>query len=402
MPADGSVRARFVTDELVVAIPHQNLVLDELADLVRGARLDRSNANLGLSVISVSHEGADDGPALDRLLAAVRERCRVRYDGWTPTIGKNRLLQRIDGVGGYIGGGGGIGGAGGYIGGGGGGLPTAVDASAVPTPPAGERGRDVRVALLDTRLYAHPDLAGRYYAEDVGALLPIAPTLPYHAGHATFVAGLVAQRAPHVELEILNVLSDELAAATAWDVAVRMASFTRSDVAVLNLSLGCYTDDGAAPLLLARAVELLTPQVVVVAAAGNHGSTTTGGLTPKTPFWPAALDDVVAVGAHDTAGRRAGFSPDTPWVTLTAPGVDVPSTYLNGTVEFPGEGGPNLRNFAGYAAWSGTSFAAATVTGEIAAGTVPGKRAPREALDDLLHRSPGRPEVDVWAYDHRK
>lgn len=47
------------------------------------------------------------------------------------------------------------------------------------------------------------------------------------------------------------------------------------------------------------------------------------------------------------------------------------------------------------------SFAAAAVTGEIAAGTVPGEREPREALNDLLSQAPHQPGADIWAYDHR-
>lgn len=417
MPA-GSARERFITDELVVAIPHQDLVLGELAelsDLVLSARIDKSDARLGLSLISLVHaprDDADEVVALNEVLAAIRKRCAARFDNWVPTIGKNRLLERIDGTGyiggggvdstGYIGGGS-VDGAG-YIGGGGGGVPTPCAAADLPEPPAGERGRDVKVAILDTRLYAHPDLAGRFYTEDQGSLLNQTDKLPYHSGHATFLAGLICQRAPMVELEIHNVLSDERAAATAWDVATRIAQFAGSDVAVLNLSLGCYTDDGAAPLLLARAVELLTPGIVIVAAAGNHGSGSSpaGRLTAHTPFWPAALDDVVAVGAHDADGARAPFSPVAPWISLVAPGVDVKSTYLAGEVLVPGYDGETVeREFGGYAAWSGTSFAAATVSGEIAAGTVPGVRGPREALNDLLRQSAGQADADIWAYDQR-
>jgi membrane-anchored mycosin MYCP len=418
MPA-GSTRERFITDELVVAIPHQDLVLGELAelsDLIVNAGIDKSDPRLGLSLISVVHAqrayGDDEGAALNLVLRTIRERCAERYDNWVPTIGKNRLLERIDGAG-YIGGGG-VDGTGyigggavdgaGYIGGGGGGVPTPCDAADLPESQAGERGRDVKVAILDTRLYPHPDLAGRFYTKDQDALLRQSDKLPYHSGHATFLAGLITQRAPLVELEIHNVLSDERAAATAWDVATRIARFAGSDVGVLNLSLGCYTDDGAAPLLLARAVELLTPGVVIVAAAGNHGSgkSPSGRLTARTPFWPAALDDVVAVGAHDADGERAAFSPVAPWITLSAPGVDVKSTYLAGEVLVPGADGETVeRAFGGYASWSGTSFAAATVSGELAARTGASVRSPREALDHLLGQSAAQAGTDIWAYDQR-
>ena len=109
----------------------------------------------------------------------------------------------------------------------------------------------------------------------------------------------------------------------------------------MNLSFGCYTDDGEPPLVLARAVSLVSAEILLVAAAGNHGNidelkkqgdlkdaSWARGLTPKTPVWPAAFDEVIAVGATD-----APFSPQTPWVDLTAPGMNVVSTYLTGQVK---------------------------------------------------------------------
>jgi hypothetical protein len=49
----------------------------------------------------------------------------------------------------------------------------------------------------------------------------------------------------------------------------------------------------------------------------------------------------------------------------------------------------SVQPFTGYAAWSGTSFAAATVSGAIAARTVPGRVTAREALDQLLRDPAG-------------
>jgi subtilisin family serine protease len=316
-------------------------------------------------------------------------------------MGKNRVLDRIDGAG-HIEGGGGVGGAG-HIEGGGGGLPKPVGADQIPPATGPERGRDVRVAVLDTKLYPHADLAGRYNTDGPKALLRDPAGVPYHAGHATFVAGLITQRASRAVMDVHNALDNE-AEATAWEVARKMVEFADAEVAVLNMSMGCFTDDGQPPLLFERAVKLLTPDVVIVAAAGNHGAGDSHyNVTPKTPFWPAALDDVVAVGAHDSTGERAAFSPDTPWITLSAPGVDVASTFLQGKIEVPVEGDTTaLRGYDGYASWSGTSFSAAIVTGEIAAGTVPGERSAREALHDLLQQTPGHGGADVWAYDHRE
>jgi membrane-anchored mycosin MYCP len=407
MPGYTGKSARFRTGEIVVALPHQELVLRELDDIAGSAapHIVRSDRRLGLSLIGVTHSEPDEPAALDRMLAAVRARCAARYDGWVPTLGKNRLLDRIDGAG-HVDGGGVDGGgvaAAGHVDGGGGGLPEPEKADALPPAVGPERGRDVHVAVLDTRIYPHADLAGRYETEGPEALLRDPDGVPYHAGHATFVAGVITLRASRVVIDVHNAL-DNNSEATAWDVARKMVEFADAGVGVLNLSMGCFTDDGQPPLLFKRAVELLAPDVVIVAAAGNHGAgDSTYNVGPRTPFWPAALDDVVAVGAHDRDGQRATFSPDTPWVTLSAPGVDMVSTFLKGDLVVPTDtGGTTRREYGGYASWSGTSFAAAVVTGEIAAGTIPGRRGPHEALGDLLNQSRGQPGVDIWAYDHRK
>jgi membrane-anchored mycosin MYCP len=413
MPGYAEKPPRFRTGEIVVAVPDQELVLRELDDIAGSAtpRIVRSDRRLGLSLIGVTHSEPDEPAALDRMLAAVRASCAARYDGWVPTVGKNRLLDRIDGAGHVDGGGidgvahadgGGVSGAG-HVDGGGGGLPEPAKGDEVPPALDPKRGRGVRVAELDTRIYPHVDLAGRYETEGPETLLRDPDGVPYHAGHATFVAGLITQRAPRVVIDVHNALNDN-SEATAWDVARKMVEFADAGAGVLNLSMGCFTDDGQPPLLFQRAVDLLTPDVVIIAAAGNHGAgDSTYNVGPRMPFWPAALDDVVAVGAHDSDGRRATFSPDTPWVTLSARGVDVVSTFLKGDLVVPTEAGATTRReYGGYASWSGTSFAAALVTGEIAARTIPGQYGPRQALNDLLKQSQGQPGVDIWAYDHQK
>ena len=188
------------------------------------------------------------------------------------------------------------------------------------------------------------------------------------AGHATFVTGLILSQAPGAVVEIYRVLDDE-GIADSWSVAQRIARAGQEGLDVLNLSFVCFTDDGQPPLALATAIDRVPANTVVVAAAGNQGSAPE--IARRRPAWPAALDDVVAVGAARVrGGGRAAFSPDQPWVDALACGVDLVSTYLIGSVsESPG----SAVRFEGYAQWSGTSFAAALVSGAIAAGVVPGR-----------------------------
>ncbi|GAA0364345.1 S8/S53 family peptidase [Microbispora corallina] len=249
--------------------------------------------------------------------------------------------------------------------GGPGGMP--VPARAVPYEP-GEPW-DVTVAVLDTGLAPHPWMA-RWYRDEV-ADTPDADgdgVLDEQAGHGTFVAGLILRRAPGVALRAVRLLdshgvSDEAALLRA------LARLRRERVHVVNLSLGGHTFDDRPPVGLA---ETLAAFPAVVACAGNTAS--------SRPFWPAALPRVVAVAALDGDGR-ASFSAYGPWVDACAPGVGLTSSFLD------------HAEFHGYARWSGTSFAAAGVTGALArlCRDVP----PAEAVRRLLREGRQIPDLGV-------
>jgi membrane-anchored mycosin MYCP len=135
---------------------------------------------------------------------------------------------------------------------------------------------------------------------------------------------------------------------------------------------------------------------------------------PETPLWPAAFDEVVAVGALDVSnghpGRIADFTPHAtrhdsdggtwlemlPWITLLAPGARVPGLYLEGNVSaFDKKGNTAVKYFEGWARWSGTSFAAGTVSGALAALTTPGTRSAHEALRLLLDSAETRESFGI-------
>ena len=89
---------------------------------------------------------------------------------------------------------------------------------------------------------------------------------------------------------------------------------------------------------------------VVVASAGNDATCQ--------PAYPAALPDVVAVGALGQFGP-APFTNYGPWVRACAPGVDVVSTFFEqwqSTIDA-------AERYEEWVRWSGTSFAAPAVTG---------------------------------------
>jgi membrane-anchored mycosin MYCP len=352
-------------------------VIDDQRDSALASKIEQAKERV--TEQRSGHDLAD----LDLLLCILRARFAYLYDGWTPTIGKNRSVELARGFP-HLGGG---------LAGSGAGDPEPIAPPVEFTSGSSlseqqERaGNGIRVAILDTRVAAmHPFLVGRLIAAPSATTPAETGTRrPVMAGHATFVSGLVLLQAPGARLEVHRVLNEE-AVGDSWEAAKKLAEVAELGVQVINLSWGCYTDDGQAPLVLARAVDRLGSDAVIVAAAGNHGDIVNRPLklpddlhlTPQTPSWPAAFDSVVAVGATSRDGKPAPFNPKAPWLDLLAPGVDVDSTYLKGlfsSVHAREQGNDVvpfvedlLKEFDEFATWSGTSFAAAYVSGLIAAG----------------------------------
>jgi subtilisin family serine protease len=211
-------------------------------------------------------------------------------------------------------------------------------------------------------------------------------------GHGTFVVGRILHEADDVQ-----VMSRRGADTGEFDADTAVARHLRAFAAlepegrpqVVNLSF--YGVETSPPVEIGRALlELLdaAPDLVVVTSAGNRWV--------SEPPWPAAFhrdlerhkERVVAVGAVDTSilepvglstPPRASFSNTWAGIQLWAPGVRV--------------SGPHVR-FAQdryefcTSVWSGTSFAAATVTGVLAAGIRPGRSTARDVLDDLVGAEP--------------
>lgn len=270
------------------------------------------------------------------------------------------------------------------------GPPTQPDRKPRPPRAQSPNAKHTVAAVLDTGISAHPWFTDRDWFADCGPAdaeqtdADLDFQLDSQAGHGTFVTGLLLHRAPDAHVTPVRVLSsdgvcDELDLIKAI-AALRPKRSGGTDV--VNLSLGGYThDDRPSPLLL-EALHGLGPKTVVVAAAGNQGT--------ERPFWPAAANSVIAVGALEKAGGEpAHFSNHGFWVDACAPGQDVTSSFLwfNGPDGNAGPGDDDL--FLGYADWSGTSFATPQVAGAIAAicakQSVDAPEAARILLDPSKH-----------------
>ena len=261
----------------------------------------------------------------------------------------------------------------------------------MPTAPASgtPASRPVTVAILDTGIASHPWFEGEpWFAdcapEDAERLDTTPPddVMDSQAGHGTFVAGILRRHAPGAQLVPMRVLAsdgicDELDLVRALYRLRRWSARRDQPIDVLNLSLGGYTVEDQPSPLVADALTALGRHTVIVACAGNAGS--------ERLFWPAALKNVVGVGALDSDGSdRAPFSNYGWWVDACAVGERVTSSFVTFDGPAPSTGDHDHDRFSGYAVWSGTSFATPVVAGTIAATMVSEDVAATTAADRVL------------------
>ena len=202
-------------------------------------------------------------------------------------------------------------------------------------------GKNVRVAEIDSGVDRdHPDLQGRVAISRnlVDGRDVVAET------HGTAVAGIIAARAddgigivgvaPQAVLIALRAcwqspVDGNLAVCSSFTLAKALQFALEQNAKVINLSLG-----GPRDRLLGRLLNVAMTRDVVIVAAADPNS--------KDGGFPASVTGVLAVasdGAHDL-----------PAAILVAPGQDIPTTL------------PGQR----WGLVSGSSFAAAEVTGLVA------------------------------------
>jgi hypothetical protein len=306
-----------------------------------------------------------------------------------------------------------------------------------PPPQSGTAGRGVRIEVIDTGLSPgwrdnHPWLHDENGEAEVSGDPEVRTYRPdgridAHAGHGTFIAGILRCVAPRATVHVSNTMR-WAGAMLETEVARKLCEVLDSQPAphIINLSAGCIPmhnhDDKSTPVPLAMldVMHRLTQRgcrTLLVAAAGNDG------MGPEDAwFYPAMFADreefddvVVAVGAlqQDREGR-ACFSNYGDWVTVYEDGERLVNAFPDGTFEYqeplagtdasvcvysdpplydgcscvtaPQKG--TVVRSRGMVAWSGTSFSTPVVVGRIARRMTRGRQftdRPRAAMRDLLN-----------------
>ena len=80
--------------------------------------------------------------------------------------------------------------------------------------------------------------------------------LDFDAGHGTFVAGIVQHVAPDAEIKVYRAISSD-GIAPEIQVACEMIQAVKDGAQILNLSLGCQTQDNVPPIAIRAALDVI-------------------------------------------------------------------------------------------------------------------------------------------------
>jgi len=224
------------------------------------------------------------------------------------------------------------------------------DINATTSWQSGLTGKGVKIGIIDSGVAPHTDLVVAGGTNVING----SKTTSYadDNGHGTVVSGIIAAQglnggvegvAPGASIYAVKAL-DSAGSGYTSDIISGIDWAIDNKMDIISMSLGSNQSD----VTLENAVDTAYKDgILIVAAAGNDGDITGSGTNVE---YPANYDSVIAVGAVDSTNTRAYFSSTGNKVEVSAPGVDIMSTYLNG----------------GYEKMSGTSMATPFVAGDLA------------------------------------
>jgi subtilisin family serine protease len=214
----------------------------------------------------------------------------------------------------------------------------------LPQAHALAKGEKVLIAVIDSAVDVdHPELEG-VIADSYDAL----ETGDRTATHGTAVVGAIVAHArlmgsaPKASILAIRAfgLKDKVTEGTTYSINKGIVWAMSRGARVINMS---FTTGARDPSLEQWLTQARQQGIVLIAAAGNAG--------PKSePLYPAAYPNVIAVTATDADDKLFAGANRGKHITVAAPGVDL-------LLPAPGKA---------YQIKTGTSFAAAEVTGVVA------------------------------------
>lgn len=216
--------------------------------------------------------------------------------------------------------------------------------SAIQFPEEDIQGAQIKVAVLDS---------GVSFDEDIPVTERIAISegevtenvlFDDTTGHGTGLAGIIVAQNngsgirginPDAQIYSIQIL-DENNQTTLSNLVAAIYKAQELDCQIMNMSLGTNVDS---KVLYDAVRSAYDAGILTVAAAGNAKG--------KAVEYPAAYDEVLAVGSTDATGNKVENSCDGEEIEIFAPGSQIPTTGL----------------FGGVSVVEGTSIAAAQVTG---------------------------------------
>ena len=187
-------------------------------------------------------------------------------------------------------------------------------------------GNDIKIAMIDSGIYAHPYLKNCLLKgyNFINNSINTNDTI----GHGTFVASIISAESnpnyvtgvsPKAKIIPLKCFDNNYSTKVATIAEAIYAAVDKYKCDIINMSFGLSNDS----LTLKNAIEYaLSENVILIAAVGNRG-------TSKLQY-PAAYEGVIGVGSINAAYEHSEFSQFNDSVDIVAPGEDLCGILVNG------------------------------------------------------------------------
>ncbi len=198
-------------------------------------------------------------------------------------------------------------------------------------------GNDVKVGMIDSGVYEHPDLTSNLLGGH--NYLTGGDDTTDNIGHGTFVSGIIAAEANgeyidgiayHTKIVPLKCFDNGYTTKTSMIADAIYDAVDLYGCDVINMSFGMGQSETSTTLRLS--IKYAQQKgCILVASVGNDGNSAI--------YYPAKYDGVVGVGAVDKNNQLCGFSQVNDTVDVVAPGqqilsVTIPSFNKNSGTSF--------------------------------------------------------------------